>query len=115
MGVLGTVKAVAAVPFDQVRPFLTEERCKVLLGLEHANPAGVSVDVDGTTVGLQGQFWYRGEYTFAPYHGGTEVTYRITNVSGRPDAIIRLWQRKALKEQQRDVDAYAAALPGRVG
>ncbi|MFD7158040.1 hypothetical protein ACFV9C_25805 [Kribbella sp. NPDC059898] len=63
MGVLGTVKAVAAVPFEQVEPFLTEERCRVLLG----DPGGVSVDVDGATVGMQGQFWYRGEYTFTPY------------------------------------------------
>jgi hypothetical protein len=110
MGVLGTAKAVAAVPFDQVRPFLTEERCKVLLG----SPAGVSVDLDGDTVGLQGQFWYRGEYTFAPSGDRTEVTYRISNVSGQPDAIIRLWQRKMLSRRQRDVDAYAAALPGRV-
>ncbi|MGZ0147056.1 hypothetical protein ACXJJ3_08285 [Kribbella sp. WER1] len=111
MGLLGTARAVADVPFERVRPFLTEERCKILLG----SPPGVSMDLDGATVGMQGQFWYRGEYTFAAYGEGTEVTYRISNVSGRPDGIIRVWQRKALKNQQRDVDAYAAALPGRVG
>ncbi|WP_427895254.1 hypothetical protein ACQHIV_16555 [Kribbella sp. GL6] len=111
MGVLGTVKAVAAVPFEQVEPFLTEERCRALLG----DLSGVSVDVDGTTVGMQGQFWYRGEYTFTPYGEGTEVTYRIRNVSGQADAVIRLWQRKVLKDQQRAVEAYAAELPGRVG
>lgn len=112
MGVLGTARAVADVPFEQVRPFLTAERCRVLLGRE---VAGVSVDVDGDTVGMQGQFWYRGEYTFAPYGEGTEVTYRIHNVSGRPDGIIRIWQRKALKDQQRAVEAFAAELPRRVG
>ncbi|HZX05317.1 hypothetical protein [Kribbella sp.] len=112
MGLLGTATAVADVPFEQLRPFLTEERCRALLG----DPADVSVDVDGATVGMQGQFWYRGEYTFTPYgENGTEVTYRIRNVSGRPDAVIRLWQRKMLKDQQRAVEAYAAELPGRVG
>jgi hypothetical protein len=116
MGVLGAVSAVAAVPFDQVQPFLTKERCKRLFGLDQANPGGVSVDADpaSATVGLQGQFWYRGEYTFAPLGDGTEITYRIVNVSGSPDAVIRLWQRKVLTNQQRDVDAFASDLPRRV-
>lgn len=116
MGVLRTAKAVAAVPFDQVEPFLTAERCKVLLGLDQAGRAGVSVDADpdAATVGLQGQFWYRGEYAFAPHRDGTEITYRIVNVSGSPDAVIGLWQRKVLNRQQRDLDAFAAALPGRL-
>ncbi|MGW7682753.1 hypothetical protein ACWGID_18585 [Kribbella sp. NPDC054772] len=116
MGLLGTAKAVAAVPFEQVEPLLTEDRCKVLLGLDGGNPAGVSVDADpaAATIGLQGQFWYRGEYTFAPHAGGTEVTYRLENVSSWPDPVIALWQRKTVKAVQRAADSYAAALPGRV-
>ncbi|WP_432891389.1 hypothetical protein ACQPYH_14675 [Kribbella sp. CA-245084] len=116
MTVLGTAKAVASVPFDQVQPFLTEARCKHLLGLDRANPAGVSVDADPAagTVGMQGQYWYRGEYTFGPHPDGTEITYRIVNVSGSPDAVIRLWQRKVLNNQQRDLDAFAADLPSRL-
>jgi hypothetical protein len=88
----------------------------VLLGVDQGNPAGVTVDADpaAATIGLQGQFWYRGEYTFAPHADGTEVTYRIKNVSGWPDAVIGLWQRKAVKGRQWDVEVYAAALPGRV-
>lgn len=103
--------AIATVPFEQVRPFLTEERCRVLLRLDEANPAGVTVDVDGATVGMQGQFWYRGEYSFEPAGYGTAITYRITNVSTSPDAVIRLWQRKVLNQLQSTVDQYAVDLP----
>jgi hypothetical protein len=114
--VLGRVTAVSPVPFDRVRPLITAKQAQVLLGLDQAAATTVSVDVDPTTdtLGLQGQFWYRGEYTFAPHPGGTEITYRIKNVSGRPDAIIRLWQRALLRRQQHDLDAFAAALPSRV-
>jgi hypothetical protein len=114
--VLGSVTAVAPVPFDRIRPLMTAERAHILLGLDRAAATSVSVDVDPTTdtLGLQGQFWYRGEYTFTPHPGGTEIAYRIKNVSGQPDTIIRLWQRRLLRRQQHDLDTLAAALPSRV-
>jgi hypothetical protein len=116
MGVLGTVTAVAEVSFARVVPFLTPERCAIVLGVDQANPAGVAVEADpgNHTVGMHGQYWYRGDYSFAEHPGGTLVTYRITNISGQPDALIKLWQRKVLRRQQRDVDAFAAALPERI-
>jgi hypothetical protein len=116
MGVLGVVSAVADVPFDQVRPFLTAEYCARILGVEGAQAAGVSVDADPATrtLGMHGQFWYRGDYTFEPHPAGTAITYRITNISGCPDGIIGLWQRAVLKRQHQDLKTFAAALPQRL-
>lgn len=117
MGVLGVATAVADVPFDQVRPFLTAEHCARILGVDGSRAAGVSVDADPATrsLGMHGQFWYRGDYTFDPHPAGTAITYRITNISGYPDALIRLWQRAALKRQQQDVETFAATLAARLG
>jgi hypothetical protein len=114
--ILGSVTAVALVPFDRIRPLITAEQAHVLLGLDPAAASTVSVDVDPSTgtLGLQGQFWYRGEYTFTPHPRGTEIVHRIRNVSGRSDAVIRLWQRRHLGRQQQNLDALAAALPSRV-
>ncbi|TDU90514.1 hypothetical protein EV138_4105 [Kribbella voronezhensis] len=105
--------AVADVSFARVVPFLTAERAAVVLGVDQANPAGVVVEADPghRTVGMHGQYWYRGDYSFAEHPGGTLVTYRITNISGQPDALIKVWQRKVLRRQQQDVEAFAAALP----
>ena len=114
--VLGSVTAVVPVPFDRIRPLMTAQTAPVLLGLDRGAATTVSVDVDPTTdtLGLQGQFWYRGEYTFTAHPRGTEIAYRIKNVSGQPDVIIRLWQRRILRRQQHDLDALAAALPARL-
>lgn len=114
--ILGSATAVAPVPFDRVRPMLTQESGPLLLSLDPATAASVSmnVDPDTGTVSLQGQFWYRGEYTFAPHPRGTEITYRIKNVSGAPGPVIKLWQRPLLKRQQHDLDTFASALPSRV-
>lgn len=112
-GVLGSVTALALVPFDRVRPLISVGQAHILLGLDQAAASTVSLDVDPTTdtLGLQGQFWYRGEYTFTAHPQGTKIVYRIKNVSGRSDAVIRLWQRRLLRRQQHDLDAFAAALP----
>lgn len=113
--VLGTARAVAAVRFQRVRPLLTNEGAAVLLGLDgHPPSVTVGADPDRAMVWLHGSYWYQGEYLFAPHRDGTEVTYRIRNISGHPDLAIRLWQRRALKAQQRDLDEYAAALPARL-
>lgn len=114
--VLGEATAVAAVPFSRLGPLLTEDGAAVLLGLQ-GRQAGITVGADPSRsmVWLHGTYWYQGEYTFAPHPDGTEVTYRIRNVSGHPDLAIRLWQRRMLKAQQRQVDEYAAALPARIG
>ena len=113
---LGTATAVAAVPFERVEPLLTEAGSRLLLGLDQSNPAAVAVDVDpaAATISMQGQFWYRGEFAFAPHSGGTEVTYRIKNVSGWPDVVIKFWQRKLLDRQRRELDAFVGALPVRL-
>ena len=114
--VLGRATAVSPVPFDRIRALISAKRAHVLLGLDQAAATTVSVDVDLTTdtLGVQGQFWYRGEYTFTPHPRGTEIAYRIKNVSGQPDTIIRLWQRRLLRRQQHDLDSLAAALPARL-
>lgn len=114
--VLGEATAVAAVSYDRVRPLLTEEDAAVVLGLD-GHPQGVTVGADPgrSMLWLHGEYWYQGEYVFAPHHDGTEVTYRIRNISGHPDLAIRFWQRRMLKAQQRHLDEYAAALPARVG
>ena len=115
MGLLGSTTAVADVAFERVRQVLTEEHAAILLGL-NALPPGVLVTADArrSTLAMQGQFWYRGEYAFAPDGRGTLITYRVINVSGQPDAMIRIWQRASLRRQQRDTDAFAADLPNRV-
>ncbi len=107
---------MADVSFARVAPFLTAERAAVVLGVDRANPAGVVVEADpgNCSVGMHGQYWYRGDYSFAEHPDGTLITYRITNISGQPDALIRLWQRKVLRRQQRDVEAFAAVLPERI-
>ena len=116
--VLATATAVSAVPMSQVQPMLTQERCRRLLGLQQSSRAGgltISPDVEANgTVCVQGEFWYRGEYTFAPHAQGVEITYRIKNVSGMPDRLIRLWQRSALRRQQQNLDRLAASLPSRI-
>jgi hypothetical protein len=38
---------------------------------------------------------------------------RNRNVSGQPDAFVRLWQRRLLGSQQADTDRFAAELPPR--
>jgi hypothetical protein len=65
-------------------------------------------------VWLHGAYWYQGEYELAPHRDGTQVTYRIRNVSGHPDLFIRLWQRRLLRSQQADADRFAAELPERL-
>jgi hypothetical protein len=101
---------------SQVQRMLTEDRCLRLLGLDQISRAGLTVSADGPTgtVVVQGEFWYRGEYTFASHPEGVEITYRIKNVSGMPDRLVRLWQRSVLRRQQQDLDRLAASLPSRV-
>jgi hypothetical protein len=113
--VLATASAVAAVPFERIQPLLTAEGARTLLGVEHS-AVGVTVgaEPDDSLVWMHGEYWYQGEYLFAPCPGGTMVTYRIRNISGTPDFGIRLWQRRMLKAQQADLERYAVALPRRL-
>jgi hypothetical protein len=114
--VLGERTAVAGIAFGKVQPLITDGGASTLLGLD-GRTAGVTVgaDPDRAQVWVHGSYWYQGEYAYAPHPDGTRVTYRIRNISGHPDFLIRLWQRRTLRTQQRDVDAYAATLAGRIG
>jgi hypothetical protein len=113
--VLGECTAVADIAFDKVRPLITDEGVSILLGLDRRT-AGVAFGADPSQAlaWMHGSYWYQGEYAYTPHPDGTQVTYRIRNISGHPDFLIRLWQRRLLRTQQRDVDAYVAALVGRI-
>jgi hypothetical protein len=109
--VLGTARAVAAVPFERIQPLLTTEGARTLLGVEHSAVGTVGAEPDDSLVWMHGEYWYQGEYLFAPCPDGTTVTYRIRNISGTPDSVIRFWQRRMLKAQQGDLERYVVALP----
>ncbi len=113
--VLGTAVSVARVPYDRVRPFLTDDGAARVLGLAPV-PAELVIGATASPalVWLHGAYWYQGEYEFAPHCDGTQVTYRIRNISGHPDLLIRLWQRRLLSSQQADTDRFAAELPARL-
>lgn len=112
---LGVATAVADVPFASVRPLITPDRAHLLLGVAHGTPdLTIGAEPDRSLVWMHGQYWYQGEYEFAPDRAGTRVTYRIRNISGHPDAMIKMWQRRTLKAQDRAVAEFAAQLPRRV-
>jgi hypothetical protein len=95
---------------------MTAERAHVLLASTRPprRPFRWTSTPPPTPLGLQGQFLVPAVSTrSAPTPGNREIAYRIKNVSGQPDALIRLWQRPLLKRQQHDLDALAAALPSR--
>ena len=112
---MGECTAVASVAFDKVRLLITDEGAPVLLDLD-GRTAGLAVGADPSRalVWVHGSYWYQGEYVFASHPDGSQVTYRIRNISGHPDFLIRLWQRRLLRAQQRDLDAYVVGLVSRV-
>jgi hypothetical protein len=113
--VLATAVAVADVPFDDILSLLTVEGARTLLEVaDDAVGVTIGVEADESLVWMHGEFWYQGEYVFSPRPDGTLVTYRIRNVSGTPDLVIRIWQRRMLRAQQTDLERYAAALPRRL-
>lgn len=112
---LGTVTAVAYVPFERVRALLTPDGALTLLAVTDRSPdLTIGVEPNDGLVWMHGGYWYQGEYLFAAHPDGTEVTYRVRNVSGQPDFAIRLWQRRTLRDQQRQLDQYVAALAQRL-
>lgn len=114
---LQIVDADADVDFERVRGMLNDQDAPVLLDLtgNRADVVTLGVEPDRSMVWIHGNYWYQGEYVFAPGDvGGTRVTYRIRNISSTPNAVIRLWQRRTLREAQRKLDRLAAALPERV-
>jgi hypothetical protein len=113
--VLGECTAVADIAFAKIEPLITDEGVSILLGLD-GRAAGLACGADPSQalIWVHGSYWYQGEYAYAPHPDGTRVTYRIRNISGHPDFLIRLWQRRLLRTQQRDLDTYAAALPARI-
>jgi len=112
---LGTAVAVAHVPFERVQPLLTSDGAPTLLNLA-GRTAGVTIGAEPThaLVWLHGGYWYQGEYLFAAHPQGTEVTYRIRNISGHPDVAIKLWQRRTLRNQQHHLDQYVTDLERRL-
>ncbi|MFC4585321.1 SRPBCC family protein [Sphaerisporangium corydalis] len=67
---------------DGVREFVLSggpERFDAHSGGQHL----LYIDVDRArrTIGVQGHWWYRGEYSFDPDNAGTRVTYRVLNVA----------------------------------
>lgn len=114
-GLLGTVTATAWVPHGHVLAHLNGSDARRLLGIGSDPSLRVGAAADPSMVWMRGGFWYQGEYLFAPLgEAQTLVTYRVRNISGFPDWLIRLWQRGHLKSQQRSVDRFAAELPGRL-
>lgn len=112
---LATATARAMVPFDQVRAHINQSSARRLLGVGVESSLTVGAAPELSMVWMHGGFWYQGEYVFEPIGAGeTAVTYRIRNISGLPDWLIRLWQRAHLAAQQDAVDRFAKQLPGRV-
>ncbi|HEY9289818.1 MAG TPA: hypothetical protein VIP98_00925, partial [Microlunatus sp.] len=74
----------------------------------------IGVEPNHGLVWMHGGYWYEGEYLFSPRPEGTEVTYRIRNISGHPDFAIRLWQRRMLRDQRRQLEQYVTDLPRRL-
>jgi hypothetical protein len=132
--VLASARAVSAVPYDAVRRVLAagpEAATRVLLGLDPASlgSTAVTTDEDAGLVAMEGEFWYRGEYHFAPDPAGsggpgrpggpggpgvTVVRHDVVNVSGRSDRLVGLWQRRFLRGVEEDLAGFALALPHRV-
>ena len=112
---LASVTAVAHVPFERVRQLLTPEGAPTLLNAADRTPeVAIGAEPSRALVWLHGGYWYQGEYLFARHAHGTEITYRIRNISGHPDILIRLWQRRTLRDQQLHLDQYVADLERRL-
>lgn len=83
----------------------------------HSDDSSVTVEVDRgrRMLTVQGQWWYRGEYTLDSDPAGTRLTYTIFNLTGVPNGVIKLWQLQMLRRQQPDLDAAAAAVERALG
>ncbi|WP_199546409.1 hypothetical protein [Streptomyces sp. N35] len=61
------------LPADDVRRAL----------VENFDDGYLKVDVTAGRVGVQGGWWYRGEYELTPHGSGTRVVLRVYNVAAR--------------------------------
>lgn len=71
----------------------------------------VDVDRRTNTIGMQGHWWYRGEYSLTAEPPGTRVTYRVFNVAPRGRWAVPLANRLFIgypAVMQQAVDAFAA-------
>ncbi|RZS38927.1 hypothetical protein EV193_104138 [Herbihabitans rhizosphaerae] len=78
----------------------------------------VDVDRDRRTLGVQGNWWYRGEYRLEPDPAGTRIVYSVFNVAKRGRALVPLANklfigyresmRRALAEMIRDLERKLA-------
>lgn len=78
----------AETPSDAMRVSGGPVRFDVHSGQQHV--LYVDVDRDKRTVGVQGHWWYRGEYTFDPDPAGTRMTVRVLNVAPGPALPVKL-------------------------
>ncbi|WP_157683316.1 hypothetical protein [Microlunatus soli] len=116
---LGTAETIADVPFDRVRALLTSAGAPTLLGVSgRTTGLTIGVEPEQSMLWVHGGYWYQGEDLFiaqGPHDSDrTQVVYRIRNISGQPDLLIRLWQRSILKGQQHQLEQYAAELAQRL-
>ena len=110
------------MPFGRVRELVLAVRpgefggaAQVLLGINgSATPLKLTTDPDRLMIAVQGQFWYRGEYSYAEHPDGTLLRYEIHNASAFPDPVIKLWQRALLRTVQADANKAAADLTTRL-
>lgn len=110
------------IPFGRIRELVLAVRpgefggaAQLLLGINgSATPLKLTTDPDRLMVAVQGQFWYRGEYSYAEHPDGTLLRYEIHNASSFPDPVIKLWQRAVLRDIRPAADKAAAELTARL-
>ena len=79
--------------------------------------AAVTVDVDpgGRRVGVQGRWWYRGEWEVGPARFGSELTHRVLDVAPQGRWAVRFVARTPLRTAPTDFGALLDALGRELG
>lgn len=80
----------------------------------HMTAHTMTVEVDETTIALQGGWWYRGEYTLTPHPEGTLLSHRVLNVAQRMRWGVPLANRFFIGREEGQRDGFTALL-GRIG
>lgn len=79
--------------------------------------SAVTVDVDpaGLRAGVQGRWWYRGEWDIAPARSGSQLTYRILDVAGQGRWAVRFVARTPVRAAPAEFGALLDALGRELG
>jgi hypothetical protein len=99
---LRTLRGVVRAPADAVSELLLDVgphgRSPLLPLRQEQDASRVTVDVDrvARAIAVQGQWWYRAEYTIGPHRDGCLVTQQIFNVAQRLRWAVRYVARKPL-------------------